>query len=221
MAKELNKTNENVANAVAGLETFLNEKKKLIWGIVIAAVVVAAGAYLYYDKAYLPAKEEGMQQMYKAEAAFRDGNYDIALNGDGNNLGFKDIIEEYGNKAGNDVYFYAAVCEMNAGNAEAALEYIGKYNGKDEILAGRAKALEGDAYCALENYSKAAACYMNAAKISDNDFSATYLLKAGITYEALQQNDKALEVYKQIKDQYSQSLEAYDIDKYITRIEVK
>ena len=32
-------------------------------------------------------------------------------------------------------------------------------------------------------------------------------------------NAKALAYYKKIKDQYPQSMEGYDIDKYITRIE--
>ena len=31
--------------------------------------------------------------------------------------------------------------------------------------------------------------------------------------------DKALECYKTIKDKYPQSMEGYDIDKYITRAE--
>ena len=60
---------------------------------------------------------------------------------------------------------------------------------------------------------------MKAAKVSDNMFSATYLLKAGITYEELGQRDKALAAYKEIKDKYPQSMEGYDIDKYISRIE--
>ena len=52
-------------------------------------------------------------------------------------------------------------------------------------------------------------------------FSASYLLKAGITYEELGNNDKALACYKRIKDTWPQSVEGYDIDKYISRIEYK
>ena len=50
-------------------------------------------------------------------------------------------------------------------------------------------------------------------------FSATYLLKAGMTYEELGQYGQALAAYKEIKDRYPQSMEGYDIDKYISRIE--
>ena len=58
-----------------------------------------------------------------------------------------------------------------------------------------------------------------AAETSDNIFAATYLLKAGVVCEELGDNAKALSFYKKIKDQYPQSIEGYDIDKYISRIE--
>ena len=47
------------------------------------------------------------------------------------------------------------------------------------------------------------------------------LLKAGAVAEKLGQNEKALGFYELIKDQYPQAVEAYDIDKYIGRIENK
>ena len=42
-----------------------------------------------------------------------------------------------------------------------------------------------------------------------------------MAYEELGNNDKALACYNRIKDQYPQSVEGYDIDKYISRIESK
>ena len=52
-------------------------------------------------------------------------------------------------------------------------------------------------------------------------YAAGYLLKAGLTAEKLGQDEKALGFYQTIKDQYPQSMEGYDIDKYIGRIEAK
>ena len=95
------------------------------------------------------------------------------------------------------------------------------YKGKDAILAARATACIGDAYVGLENYEKALACFEKAAATIDNMFAAGYLLKAGAVAEKLGQNAKALGFYETIKDQYPQSIEAYDIDKYIGRIENK
>ena len=43
------------------------------------------------------------------------------------------------------------------------------------------------------------------------------LEKAGLAYENLKEYGKAVEAYKRIKEQYYNSMEASDIDKYITR----
>ena len=221
MAKEIKKENENVAVAVSRAEEFLEKNKKTIWGIIAAVVVVCAAAYVGYKFVYMPKKAEAQAQMYKAEASFRDGNYELALNGDGNVLGFKDIIDEYGTKAGKAVYLYAAVCALQTKDYEAALAYAGKYSTSDEIMGGRAESVKGDAYVGLEKYEEAVKCFEKAAKISDNVFSAGYLVKAGLAYEALGKNAEALEAYKTVKSEYAGSIEAYEIDKYISRVEAK
>lgn len=221
MAKEVQIENEIVINAVTKTEKFLHENKKCIWGVLIAVVVICAACYCAYQFIYMPAKTEAMQQMAKAEANFRNGNYELALGGDGNVLGFEEIIAEYGTKAGKSVYLYAAICAIQSGDADKALEYAGKYSTKDQTLAGRAEAVKGDAYCNKGEYAKAAAAFEKAAKVSDNVFSASYLVKAGEAYEALGENAKALAAYKLVKDQYQNSIEAADVDKYIARIEVK
>lgn len=222
MAKQvLNENEAAVANAVSKTEQFLLDNKKTIWGVLAAVVVVAGISYCGYRFMYMPKKAEALQQMSKAEANFQAGNYELALNGDGNVLGFEEVISEYGSKAGKSVYLYAATCAMKMGDADKALSYIGKYSSKDQIMAGRAEALKGDAYANKGDYAKAAAAFMKAAKVSDDVFSAGYLLKAGEAYEAMGQDDKAMANYKLIKDQYSNSIEAMDIDKYITRLEVK
>ena len=215
------KQQENVAEKVSAVEKFFNENKKIIWGVLGAAVIIGV-AILCYHKFYAePRRAEAQEQMYPAEASFRAGNYDIALNGDGNVLGFAQVIDEYGSKAGAAAYFYAGVCELQLGNFENAVSYLGKYNGKDEILKARAIACKGDAYVGLEKYKEAVSCFEKAAGVSDNMFAAAYLLKAGIACEELGDSAKALSFYKKIKDQYPQSMEGYDIDKYISRIENK
>lgn len=210
---------EQVAEKVSSVEKFFNENKKVIWGG-LGAIIVIGVAVLCYHKFYAqPQKDEAAEQMYPAEANFRAENYELALNGDGNVLGFSQIIDEYGSYAGSAVYFYAGVCELQLGKYEEALSYLNKYKGKDEILKARALGCKGDAYEGLENYKEAVSCYEKAAGVADNMFAASYLLKAGIASEELGNKDKALSFYKKIKDQYPQSMEGYDIDKYISRIE--
>ena len=104
MAKEImNENAEVVAEAVSKTEKFFNENGKLLGGIVIALVAVAVAAFCWYKFAYQPAVEEAQAQMAVAEENFRAADYEVALNGDGNALGFAQIIDEYGAKAGKSV----------------------------------------------------------------------------------------------------------------------
>ncbi len=220
MAKEIKNQNaEAVVEAVSKTEKFFNENGKLLSIIAVAVVVIAAGIFCWFKFAYQPKVEEAQGQMAYAEQNFRAGDFELALNGDGNVLGFAQVIDEYGAKAGKSVYFYAGVCELQLGNWDAAIRYLNSYKGKDAILKARATACIGDAYVGLEEYGKALGYFEKAAAMADNIYAAGYLLKAGVTAEKLGQNAKALECYKKIKDQYPSSMEGYDVDKYIGRIE--
>lgn len=212
---------ENIEAAVSKTEQFYNENKKTLLTI-LAAIIVVGLAILAYNKfIYQPKCAEAMEQAYPAEASFQAGNFEIALKGDGNALGFEQIISDYGTKAGKAVYMYAGVSALQFGDYESAVSYLKKYNGKDEILKARALSCLGDAYVGLENYDQAAAAYMQAAGVIDNVYAAEYLLKAGTVYEKLGQNDKAAGCYNTIKDNYPQAIECAEIDKYITRATIK
>ena len=209
---------ENIEQTVSATEQFYNEHKKTIWIIVAAVLVVGLGILAYNKFIYQPKCIEAMQQTYPAEMNFQNGEYALALSGDGNNLGFEDIIAEYGTKSGKAVYLYAGICELQLGNYDEALAYLKKYKGKEPILAARAKACEGDAYVGLGDYAAAVRSYKAAVATGDNVFAAAYLLKEASALEALGQNAEALACYNAIKMDYPQSIEAYDIDKFIARV---
>ena len=210
---------EKVEERVSAVEKFFDENKKTIWSV-LGGIVVIGLVVLCWQKFYLtPKKAEAAEQLYPAEALYRAGDYEGALLGDGNVLGFEQIISEYGKKAGKAVYMYAGVSSLLLENYDNAIYYLKKYNGKDPILAARSLSCLGDAYCGLEDYTNALSCYKKAAAQADNMYAASYLLKAGIVSETLGNPQEALAFYKKIKDQYPSSVEGYDIDKYISRIE--
>ena len=222
MAKEIKNENvEAVVEAVSKTEKFFNENGKVLGGIVAGFAVVAAIVFCWYKFAYQPAVEEAQGQMAVAEENFRAADYELALNGDGNVLGFAQIIDEYGAKAGKAVYFYAGVCELQLGNYDLAIKNLKAYKGSDAILKARALACIADAYVGLENYAEALGYFEKAAAVVNNMYAAGYLLKAGVVAEKLGENAKALGFYETIKDMYPQSMEAYEIDKYIGRVENK
>ena len=102
---------EEIAAQVSSSEKFYNEHKGLIWGV-LGGIVVVGLAILGYSKfIYSPAVAEAQQAVFPAELNFQNGEFELALNGDGNTLGFADIIDQYGSKAGKAVYLYAPSSE--------------------------------------------------------------------------------------------------------------
>lgn len=215
--KEEKLQQEEMAATISGAEQFYNEHKKTIWGVIICILVVGLGILGYSKFIYAPAAKEAQEAAFPAEMLFQQSEFELALKGDGNVIGFEEIIDQYGAKAGKAVYLYAATCNAQLGNWEDALTYVKKYNGKDAILAARALALEGDCYSALEDYGKAVKAYEKAAAKADNIFAASYLVKAGQVYLKLGDNEKAVKVFETVKEKYPQSIEGYEIDKYINK----
>ena len=188
--------------------------------IVLGAIIVIVLGYIGYKKLYLAPKEKEAQgQMFMAQKYFEMDSLNLALNGDGNYLGFLNIIDDYSiTKSGNLARYYAGICYLKKGEFENAIEQLKKFDSDDEILSSFSLGAIGDAYLELNDKDKALDYYIKAAKIKDNDFtSAQFYLKAGFVHEDLKQFDKAIELYEKIKKNYSRSFEARDIDKYIER----
>jgi len=205
----------------SGFESFVKKYQNILIWTVTAIVVIVFGALALQKWVMEPAREEARAQAFVAEQQFRDGNFEAAFNGDGNNLGFDQIISQYGNKAGKSVYFYAGLCQYNLGNYAEAAALLKKYNGKDKILKAKALCCVGDAYANLDDNASALSYFKKAAAVEDNIYRATYLFKAGIICEEMGKEAEALKFYKEIETKYPQSMEGYEIAKYISRIENK
>jgi len=220
--KKVNNQTENqqaVGEAVSGLELFLKKNGNLL-STILLIILIAVCAVLALNRWVLkPAQQEAKAAAAGAERYFQMSQYEQALNGDGNVLGFADVIGQYGKKAGQGVYFDAGVCQLQLKNYAEALEYLKKYNGKDPILKARALACMGDAYEGLGDNAQALASYKAAIKAADNAFTPAYMIKAAFAAEALGKKDEALGFYNDIKTKYSNSLEAMDVDKYISRLQ--
>ena len=210
----------NVEEALSKTEKFFETyKNHIVYGS-IAIVAVVAAVLLFHHFVTVPAQQEAMAQTFTAEQYFRAGEFEKALNGDGNALGFNQIISEYGSKSGEAVYFYAGVCNLQLGNFAEAINNLKGYKSDDAIMNARALACIGDAYAAQNDFASALSNYKSAAAASDNILAANYLLKAGIICEEMGKPAEALAFYQQIKDKYPASPEGYEINKYISRIEM-
>ena len=125
---------QNVVEAVSKTEQFFKENGKIIYGVVIGVLVIALVVLAYNRFILQPKKAQATDQMVKAEQWFQAGEYELALTGDDNDLGFEDIIKQYGSKAGEAVYLYAGIAKLQTGAPEEALKYLKKYEGKAQLL---------------------------------------------------------------------------------------
>ena len=213
MTKEVKNQNdglENVEQALSKTELFIEKNKNVLMTILLVAIVVVI-AIIGFKKFYSePRAERAEKEMFKAESFFENQAYENALNGDGNHLGFKKIIEDYGStKSGNLARYYAGICYMKLGNFNDALEQLKKFSGTDKVFAPLALGAIGDCYVELDDINSAASYYMKAAKKEANAFSSPYFLsKAGLAYRIANDNTNALKAYEQLKEEYPNSIEA-------------
>ncbi len=213
---------ENVEEALSKTELWIENNQKTLWIIFIAVLVIAFGIYgvSRYNK---KRNENASAQIFKAQQYFESEQFENALNGDGNNVGFLDIIDDYGStKTGKLAAYYAGISYMKLGNYEEALNYLKKYNNNDQVLSAMALGAMGDCYMELNDLQNAATYYGKAAAKNANDFtSPMFLMKQGLTYEILNDYAKALNVYQTLKNEYPSSSEAFEVSKNIANMQEK
>ncbi len=222
MAKKKDSTEERIVaveEALSKTEQFIESNQKILT-YVIGGIIVIILLFFGYNKFIKhPREKSAATAMFRAEYYFDKDSLNLALNGDGENSGFLDIIDQYGStKSGNLAKYYAGVCYYKQGNYNKAIDYFKKFGSSDLITPAMALGAIGDSYMQLGNAEKAAEYYMDAANKNANEFSSpTFLLKAGWTYEILNNWEKALSSYEKLKKDFPKSREARDIDKYIAR----
>ena len=223
MKEQIEDKNTEMGNVITRSEEFIHRNQKTII-TVVAAVAVVVLAIFGVNKWYLqPREERAAAEMFAAEQYFLQGEWQKALEGDETNRGFNSVIDNYGStKAGNLAKYYAGIANLQLGNYDEAIKWLGKYNGKDTFTKPLAIMAEGDALMEQGNTEKAVKQYLAAAKADDNPVTApSALFTAGMGYMMLGQQDKAAETFKKIKKNYPSSTEWPEIDKYIALAEAE
>ena len=220
--KEVNKPDEleNVQHALSASEAFIEKYQKHIL-FAVAAVVLVVLAVLAFHNYYMEPRENSAEnEMAKAQELFAVDSFKVALEGNKQTIGFKEIASEYSITAsGNLANAYAGICYYKLGQYENAVKYLTQFDGQDEYFATVVVGLTGDAYVQMGKSDKALDYFEKAEDMNNKVLSPVYIKKAGVVYESQNKPDKALEKYKLIKGNYPTSVEAQDIDKYIARLE--
>ncbi len=226
MAKKTTRAEENiqaVEEALGKTEQFIEDNQKPIL-IVVGVIVLIVLAFFGFQRFYLVPKEKSAQeQIFMAEYYFEIDSLDLALNGDGINPGFINIIDDYKfTLTATLAHYYAGIIYMKKEDYQTAIDFLEGFDLDDQIIGPMALGAIGDCYLQLDNPNAAVSYYLKAAEVSENEFTRpVFLMKAGWTYEILDEYSNAIKIYKKIKEDFPKSTEAREMEKYIARAEGK
>ncbi len=218
--KDILENPEVIQEKLVDVEHWFEKHPKLIIGIV-GALALAVGAFFGYRYYASGQEDQAQKEMFQAVHYFESDSLNLALNGDGNNLGFLQIIDDYSmTDAANLANFYAGAIYLKQGKFPLAIYHLQDFKANDLLVQPRAYSLMGDAYMEQKDYENAAKYYDKASTYKPNkQFTPVYLMKAGLAYEKLNQNDKAIKAYQTVIDNYYESQEFQNAKKFKARLE--
>ncbi len=216
---------QDIQNALGKTEQFIENNSKTLITALVVVIVLVGGFFGYKHLIASPRTEKALAAMYVAEQTFNDGDYQKALDGDGVNAGFLEIIDQFGSTPqGNLAKHYAGICYFKAGNWEQAISYLKKYKATkgspNVIVNAQNSGLIGDALVQSGDVAGSIAYYEKAVSTGSNILVTPYYLKKlGLAYEQLGKKDEAKKAYERIFYEFPSSLEANDALKFIGALE--
>lgn len=219
-SNELLENPEAIATRLGRGEAFLKENTRLVGGIIGLMILIIAGIVGFQiHKANQNEKAQG--EMFQAVYYYEQDSVDFALNGDGVQLGFLDIIDQYGGtEASNMAHFYVGSIYLSEGEYQSAVDHLEEFSSDDFLVQAQAYSLTGDAYMELGNTQEAIRQYRNAANHKENKFfTPKYLFKLAIAYEEAGNLQAAIDAYGEIESKYSDAYEYTEARKHKARLE--
>lgn len=215
--------NKKKGAAVEAVEEpgFVQKNLKKI-GVCVLGLLVCICVALLVSNYLEKQNQKAVEALFPCEELFQKGNYEKALNGDGQEIvGLLEVAKKYGRtKAGNLAKLYAGLAYAQLGKFEDAETYLKKFDTKnDEMVSPAAIGALGNVYAQLGQNDKAVETLKKAAKKADNVvLSPVFLVQAGEILEADGKADEALKLYEEVRSNYRGSVQGQEIDKYIERV---
>jgi len=211
---------DSVEQTLTKTEQFLENNARQVGiavGGVVAFVLILFGYNTYIVQ---PKAKEAAKEMAKAVKWFETDSMDLALNGNTTYLGLLDIMDEYGSTpSGNSAHYYAGIAYYTKGDYKNAIDQMDQYDADDVATAAMAYGVIGDAFVELDQMEDAVDFYNKAHKATENDFTTPlFLWKAGLAYEAIGENGKAVKLYERIESDYPESRQAQGIEGVIAAL---
>jgi len=211
-------------DALIKVQGFWQKFQKPVIGIIVAAIVLIGGYYVYTQYFSKPKEEKAAEALFKAQQYFETDSLQLALNGDAAGKGFLSVIKSYdGTKAANLAKYYAGVSYLRLGDFNKAVQYLKDFSTDAKQIQMMAYGALGDAYSELKKTDDAIDSYKKAAAAFDKDElnASEYLFRAALLSEVNGKTKEALDLYKQIKEKYPNTEKGFTVDKYIYRLNIE
>ena len=195
---------ENSGDAViAKAKDFWAKYSKLILIAGTTLIVLVGGFFIYKDFFQNPKEAKAADAMFKAEDYYRQDSVKLALNGDGQYVGFLKIIDKYsGTDAANLARFYAGSCYLKLDDNANAIKHLKKFSTDAKQIQQRAYKLLGDAYADQGNAAEAL-------------FLAAYLAD-----RVLKNPKEAIDLYKELKEKFPRTQQGTEAEIYLAQLGV-
>lgn len=196
-----------------------NKKVVTLAGSTILSVVTIS---LFWSLYWHPHREsEAAAKLAPLHHYFEKDSFNVVLKGIKGKkmMTAPEIADTYFlTEKGKEAAMMAGIAYMQTGKFDKAIPYLDKANPKDQFLGAAVLSAKAACYAELGKLEKAADLYAEAGSKSKSDYAAQYWKSAGIHYEQAESYGDALKCYNKIKNEYSASAEASDIDKYIYKV---
>jgi tetratricopeptide (TPR) repeat protein len=216
---------DGLMSAYANATSWYYQYKNII-GYSVFALVVAIVAIIFYtnnrhNKNVEAATKLGNVMAIYDAASNDPRQYQIAIDGQRERgiMGLKEIVDTYGGtESGEHARLYLADAYLNLGHFDEAYKQYDNFSGGNKLL--KASALAGAASCLEQkgDFKSAASSFEKAAGlVSDKSSTPDYLSSAARCYGLGGDKEKAVTLYKKLKQDYPQSPAARDADRYISQ----
>ncbi len=203
VATDLLESSDVLREKLTKTEEYIEQHKNVVFSIVGVIFLAVIGYFLF--RYYVHSQNHKAEvDMFQAIFYYEADSLDKALNGDGNNYGFLDIIDNYSlTKSADLAHFYAGSIYLKKGKYDDAISQLTKFKAYDIAVQPRAYSLIGDAYMEKNDPNSAVTYYKKAAEYMPNEYlSPEYLEKEASAYEKLTDYNDASECYNEIIEKY-------------------
>ena len=221
MSDKLHSSELDTDQVVLRVQGFFEKFGKQLAIVIGAIIVIVGGLFSYKQFIVKPKEEKAADYLFKAQQFFSQDSSQKVLDGDGTIKGVLYVINNFGGtKSANLAKYYAGVSYLKLGKFDKAIEYLKDFSTDAKQVQMVAYGCLGDAYAESGKKEEALDYYIKAGNtfITDESGSAEFLFRGALLSETIGKEDKALELYKTIKEKYPKTEKGNQVDKYINRL---